>query len=141
MVNPPGNEKARYQVAKECPEHPQEWLRHAENCHGPWWPDYASWLAERCGEERAGRHAAYQLDRVHLANYAQRGVDGLQVIADGALADMHRKDNRVETELLLDCRAYVLSAAYLPGFLTGRRGLSFAISLRHYLAQLGTAGP
>ena len=53
MVNPPGNEKARYQVAKECPEDPQEWLRHAENGHGTWWPDYASWLAERCGEERA----------------------------------------------------------------------------------------
>ena len=53
MVNPPGNEKARYQVAKECPEDPQEWLRHAENGHGTWWPDYAGWLAERCGEERA----------------------------------------------------------------------------------------
>ena len=50
---PAGNEKARYQVAKECPEDRQEWLRHAENCHGLWWPDYASWLAERCGEERA----------------------------------------------------------------------------------------
>jgi polyhydroxyalkanoate synthase len=53
MVNPPGNEKARYQVAKECPEDPQEWLRLAETCHGSWWPDYAGWLAERCGEEKA----------------------------------------------------------------------------------------
>src|SRR5271157_4393883 len=53
MVNPPGNEKARYQVAKECPEDPQEWLRHADNCHGSWWPDYTAWLAERCGEEKA----------------------------------------------------------------------------------------
>ncbi len=53
MVNPPGNDKARYQVAKECPEDPQEWLRHAENGHGSWWPDYASWLAERCGEQKA----------------------------------------------------------------------------------------
>jgi poly[(R)-3-hydroxyalkanoate] polymerase subunit PhaC len=53
MVNPPGNEKARYQVAKDCPEDPQEWLRRAENCHGSWWPDHASWLAERCGEEVA----------------------------------------------------------------------------------------
>jgi polyhydroxyalkanoate synthase subunit PhaC len=53
MVNPPGNEKARYQVAKECPEDPQEWLRHADNCHGTWWPDYVAWLAERCGEEKA----------------------------------------------------------------------------------------
>jgi polyhydroxyalkanoate synthase subunit PhaC len=53
MVNPPGNDKARYQVAKECPEDPQEWLRRAETCHGTWWPDYAGWLAERCGEEKA----------------------------------------------------------------------------------------
>ena len=51
MVNPPGNEKARYQVSQDCPEDPQEWLRGAENRHGSWWPDYASWLAERSGEE------------------------------------------------------------------------------------------
>src|SRR5579864_785790 len=53
MVNPPGNDKARYQVAKDCPEDPQEWLRRAETCHGSWWPDYAAWLGERCGEEKA----------------------------------------------------------------------------------------
>jgi len=53
MVNPPDNAKASYQVAKECPEDPQEWLRRAETCHGSWWPDYADWLAERCGEEKA----------------------------------------------------------------------------------------
>ncbi|HEY1917805.1 MAG TPA: alpha/beta fold hydrolase [Streptosporangiaceae bacterium] len=53
MVNPPGNEKARYQVARESPEDPQGWLRLAETCHGSWWPDYADWLAERCGEEKA----------------------------------------------------------------------------------------
>jgi polyhydroxyalkanoate synthase subunit PhaC len=53
MVNPPGKDKARYQLAKECPEDPQEWLRRAETCHGSWWPDYTGWLAERCGEEQA----------------------------------------------------------------------------------------
>jgi poly[(R)-3-hydroxyalkanoate] polymerase subunit PhaC len=53
MVNPPGNEKASYQLAKESPEDPREWLRHAETGHGSWWPDYADWLAERCGEEQA----------------------------------------------------------------------------------------
>ena len=52
MVNPPGNDKARYQVAKDHPGDPQEWLRHAETCHGSWWADYAGWLAERCGEEK-----------------------------------------------------------------------------------------
>ena len=68
MVNPPGNEKAMYQVAKECPEDPQEWLRHAENGHGPWWPDYTSWLTQRCGEERAAPEEV--------------GGGGLQPIAD-----------------------------------------------------------
>jgi polyhydroxyalkanoate synthase subunit PhaC len=52
MVNPPGNEKARYQLAKKCPEDPQEWLRRAETDQGSWWPDYAGWLAERCGAEK-----------------------------------------------------------------------------------------
>src|ERR1700758_2648061 len=52
MVNPPGNAKARYQMAKECPEDPQEWLRRAETAHGSWWPDYTGWLAERCGEQK-----------------------------------------------------------------------------------------
>jgi polyhydroxyalkanoate synthase subunit PhaC len=53
MVNPPDNPKARYQVAKKSPEDPQEWLRRAEACQGSWWPDYADWLAGRCGEEKA----------------------------------------------------------------------------------------
>jgi polyhydroxyalkanoate synthase len=53
MVNPPGNEKARYQRADQSPEDPQEWLRQAETGHGSWWPDYAAWLGERCGEEQA----------------------------------------------------------------------------------------
>jgi polyhydroxyalkanoate synthase len=53
MVNPPGNDKARYQVAKDTPQDPAEWLRRAETCHGSWWPDHAAWLAERCGEEQA----------------------------------------------------------------------------------------
>jgi polyhydroxyalkanoate synthase subunit PhaC len=52
MVNPPGNAKARYQMASQCPEDPQEWLRRAETCHGSWWPDYADWLAERCEQEQ-----------------------------------------------------------------------------------------
>jgi len=53
MVNPPGNEKARYQVAKDCPEDPEDWLGRAETRPGSWRPDYAGWLAERCGEEKA----------------------------------------------------------------------------------------
>jgi poly[(R)-3-hydroxyalkanoate] polymerase subunit PhaC len=52
MVNPPGNDKASYQVAGRCPADPQEWLREAETARGSWWPDYAAWLGERCGEEK-----------------------------------------------------------------------------------------
>jgi polyhydroxyalkanoate synthase subunit PhaC len=53
MVNPPGNAKARYQVAQECPDDPKEFLRLAETAQGSWWSDYAGWLGERCGEENA----------------------------------------------------------------------------------------
>jgi polyhydroxyalkanoate synthase subunit PhaC len=59
MVNPPGNDKARYQLTKQSPDDPvgpeeaQEWLRSAETIKGSWWPDYADWLGERCGEEQA----------------------------------------------------------------------------------------
>jgi polyhydroxyalkanoate synthase len=53
MVNPPGNDKASYQLAKETPADPQEWLRQAETCSGSWWPDYTAWLGERCGPEKA----------------------------------------------------------------------------------------
>jgi polyhydroxyalkanoate synthase len=53
MVNPPGNEKSRYQLAQECPEDPQDWLRGAETRQGSWWPDYSGWLSERCGKEKA----------------------------------------------------------------------------------------
>ena len=53
MVNPPGNPKARYQLAEDCPDDPKEFLRQAQTRQGSWWSDYASWLAERCGEENA----------------------------------------------------------------------------------------
>jgi polyhydroxyalkanoate synthase subunit PhaC len=52
MVNPPGNDKASYQVANESPADPEQWLRRAETGRGSWWPNYAGWLAERCGEEK-----------------------------------------------------------------------------------------
>jgi polyhydroxyalkanoate synthase len=52
MVNPPGNQKASYQVAGQSPADPQDWLRQAETGRGSWWPDYAAWLGERCGAEK-----------------------------------------------------------------------------------------
>jgi polyhydroxyalkanoate synthase subunit PhaC len=53
MVNPPGNEKSKYQLAEDSPEDPKDWLRNAETRRGSWWPDYTDWLTERCGEEKA----------------------------------------------------------------------------------------
>jgi poly[(R)-3-hydroxyalkanoate] polymerase subunit PhaC len=51
IVNPPGNIKARFQVAKEHPADPEEWAAAAETVEGSWWPDYSAWLAERGGPE------------------------------------------------------------------------------------------
>jgi poly[(R)-3-hydroxyalkanoate] polymerase subunit PhaC len=53
LVNPPGNPKASYQVNKENPGDPQEWLRTAQTEQGSWWPDVVAWLGERSGAEKA----------------------------------------------------------------------------------------
>ena len=53
MVNPPGNERARYQIAPgENPPDPREWLAGASTERGTWWEDWARWLAARSGPER-----------------------------------------------------------------------------------------
>ncbi len=49
LVNPPGNPKATFQTGKDNPADPGSWLRTAESRSGSWWPDFDSWLAERCG--------------------------------------------------------------------------------------------
>ncbi len=50
MVNPPGNDKARYQVAKECPRKiHQEWLRSAET--SAWHAGLAMQSIAMCGSE------------------------------------------------------------------------------------------
>ncbi len=52
MINPPGNPRARFQVADEpvskLPS-ADDWLGAAHTVAGSWWPDYSSWLAERSG--------------------------------------------------------------------------------------------
>jgi polyhydroxyalkanoate synthase len=53
MVNPPGNHKASFQVAADTPPDPADWLARATTEPGSWWPDYAGWLEERGGGERA----------------------------------------------------------------------------------------
>ena len=52
LVNPPGNPKASFQVNKDNPADPAEWLKTAETQHGTWWTDASAWLAEHCGTKR-----------------------------------------------------------------------------------------
>ena len=57
LVNPPGNPKSTFQAADSTPPDPKQWLEGAETVQGSWWPDYAAWLAERSGEEKAAPEA------------------------------------------------------------------------------------
>jgi polyhydroxyalkanoate synthase len=52
LVNPPGNEKASYQVNDSNPADPAEWLRGAAKSRGSWWDDWTAWLGERSGPLR-----------------------------------------------------------------------------------------
>jgi polyhydroxyalkanoate synthase len=58
MVNPPGNERASYQIAESNPPDPQEWLAAATKQRGSWWEDWAGWLAQRSGRRRAAPEQA-----------------------------------------------------------------------------------
>jgi polyhydroxyalkanoate synthase subunit PhaC len=49
LVNPPGNPKSSFQVNKDNPPEPADWLRTAETEPGTWWNDLSPWLADRCG--------------------------------------------------------------------------------------------
>jgi polyhydroxyalkanoate synthase subunit PhaC len=51
LVNPPGGKKASYQVGDDVSADPEAWQRTAATTQGSWWPDYASWLGTRSGEE------------------------------------------------------------------------------------------
>jgi poly(3-hydroxyalkanoate) synthetase len=57
IVNPPGNAKARHQVATDLDADPARWRRTAETAQGSWWPDYLAWLSERSGPERDAPNA------------------------------------------------------------------------------------
>jgi polyhydroxyalkanoate synthase len=54
MVNPPGNEKASYQVNDAGnPPDAEEWLEGAAKLRGTWWVDWLDWLGERSGGEKS----------------------------------------------------------------------------------------
>ena len=52
IVNPQGNAKATYQLNPRNPAGLQEWLRGATTEQGSWWPDFVTWLRQRCGPDR-----------------------------------------------------------------------------------------
>ena len=52
LVNPPDNLKAAYQVNPEPADGADDWLGGALTKQGSWWPDFVTWLDERCGGER-----------------------------------------------------------------------------------------
>ncbi|MEV6217179.1 alpha/beta fold hydrolase [Nocardia sp. NPDC051833] len=49
LVNPPGNRKSSYQVSDDNSLDAAEWRGAATTAQGSWWPDYATWLADRSG--------------------------------------------------------------------------------------------
>lgn len=53
LVNPPGNPKASYFAGGPTDGSADEWLAQASEQRGTWWEDWAGWLAERSGDERA----------------------------------------------------------------------------------------
>ena len=55
MVNPPGNEKASFQVHETNPETSEEWLQGAHKRRGSWWEDWSDWLGERSGATKTAR--------------------------------------------------------------------------------------
>ncbi len=56
ILNPPGNPKAKYYIAKK-PGHPpadvDEWLKGTEEVAGSWWPFWMEWLQKRSGKKIA----------------------------------------------------------------------------------------
>ncbi len=52
LVNPPGNPKASYRVGGTDELDPDEWAAAAEVHRDSWWPDYATWLVARGGEQK-----------------------------------------------------------------------------------------
>ncbi len=52
LVNPPSNPKSSYRVADDNTPEAGDWAQDAPTEKGSWWPDFASWLGERSGEQK-----------------------------------------------------------------------------------------
>jgi polyhydroxyalkanoate synthase len=56
LINPPGPEsRSSYRVAMNPEQDPTEFVRDTPTTSGSWWPDWANWLDERSGANKAAR--------------------------------------------------------------------------------------
>lgn len=55
VINPPAKGKRHYWTSSQSdfPEQWNDWLEHAEQQAGSWWPDWAHWIAGHAGKQRA----------------------------------------------------------------------------------------
>ena len=75
LVNPPGNPKASFQVNKDNPADPAEWLRAAETEQGTWWTDCVGLAGRALRRDAAGAGTA----RRRRAAPARRGARHLRL--------------------------------------------------------------
>jgi polyhydroxyalkanoate synthase len=55
IVNPPANKKYCYWASSKVSEKPDEWLRHAKQHDGSWWPHWQEWIEKYVGDKVGGR--------------------------------------------------------------------------------------
>ena len=97
-MNPPGNQKARYQINESTPADPEDWLKTAETEQGSWWTDLLAWLGERCGTDtgpgrtRRRRTAA---DRRRAGHVRLGHLTGVQRAGRGHREPGHRRRGAV----------------------------------------------
>ena len=55
IVNPPANKKYCYWSSSKVSEKPDEWLRHAKQHDGSWWPHWQEWVEKYAGDKILAR--------------------------------------------------------------------------------------
>ncbi len=55
VVNPPEPVKYSHWVSEKIYKTPDEWLNHAEQRPGSWWPEWRKWLAQHSGGQIPAR--------------------------------------------------------------------------------------
>jgi polyhydroxyalkanoate synthase len=55
VVNHPSANKYSYWTNKSCPRTADEWLKHAEEHKGSWWPEWLKWLEAYAGQQVRAR--------------------------------------------------------------------------------------